>query len=153
MLKTSIKHNTCNILADITSVKLSSVKSNDYYKGYKQWFNGKFVPSYNQNESSIIGAYCKTYDTLLGFALLKHDGKESKISNLSPLVDGVGITQCLLDACEFYFENDYDIYIPNVANDLIKKVDKLGFHHVLQNQSLDGTIQHKFIKPRNISWI
>lgn len=85
------------------------------------------------------------------FKVYKANGKLD--SKVVAVFDGVGITQCLLDACEFYFENDYDIYIPNVANDLIKKVDKLGFHHILQNQSLDGTIQHKFIKPRNISWI
>lgn len=153
MLKIKIEHNHPNSLSLINDVNKKSIKSSEYYKGYNTWYTDKFIPSYLKNESSIITTYCKTYKTMIGFALVKHDLNESKISNLSPLIDGVGITQALLDSCEFIISNDYDIYIPDQAKNLIEKVKKLGFHHIDTNFSNDNTKQHKFSKPKNISWI
>lgn len=152
MLKVHIEHNRPDALQLIERVNNSSIKSSHYYPDYDQWFKHKFIPNHLQGKASIITTHCKTYDTLLGFCLLKHDG-EVKISNLSPLVDGVGVTQCLLDGCEFVFNQDYDIYIPEQALALIEKVKVLGFHHVEMGLSNDQTKQHKFTKPRNISWI
>lgn len=153
MLKTKIEHNHDDALNNINLINNKSIKSSEYYKGYNTWFNEKFIPSYINKESSIVTIHCKTYNTMLGFALLKHDLSECKISNLSPLVDGVGITQALLDSCEFILDKDYDIYIPDQAIDLISKVKNLGFHHINMNISNDNTKQHKFSKPKNISWI
>lgn len=127
MLKIKIEHNHPNSLSLINDVNKKSIKSSEYYKGYNTWYTDKFIPSYLKNES--------------------------KISNLSPLIDGVGITQALLDSCEFIISNDYDIYIPDQAKNLIEKVKKLGFHHIDTNFSNDNTKQHKFSKPKNISWI
>ncbi len=152
MLKTHIVHNHPHALQLIEQVRTRSIKSSHYYPEYNQWFKHKFTPNYFQDKASIITIHCKTYDTLLGFCLLKHAG-EVKISNLSPLVDGVGVTQCLLDGCEFVLDQDYDIYIPDQALALIQKVKALGFHHVEVGLSNDLTRQHKFTKPRNISWI
>lgn len=152
MLKVSIQHNREGVLEEIKQVNLKSIKSNDFYSEYPTWFNNKFIPSYELGLSSIMSVHCKTYGTLLGFSLLKHN-EETKISNLSPMVDGVGITQALMDGIEFFFSKDYDIYIPNQAQDLIAKVKHLGFHHVEENLSKDLTQQHKFTKPKNISWI
>ena len=142
MLKVSIQHNREGVLEEIKQVNLKSIKSNDFYSEYPTWFNNKFIPSYELGLSSIMSVHCKTYGTLLGFSLLKHN-EETKISNLSPMVDGI----------EFFFSKDYDIYIPNQAQDLIAKVKHLGFHHVEENLSKDLTQQHKFTKPKNISWI
>lgn len=152
MLKLNIQHNAEMALELINGVSHSSIKSHHYYHGYREWFINKFSPAYREGKASILTTHCKTYNTLLGFCLLKHD-EEVKISNLSPLVDGVGITQSLLDSCEFVLDKDYDIYIPDQASDLISKVKVLGFHHVEVGLSKDLTQQHKFSKPKNISWI
>lgn len=153
MLKTKIEHNHPDSLNLINQINNKSIKSSEYYQGYNQWFRDKFTPSFINGDSSIVTVHCKMYNTMLGFALLKHDSNECKISNLSPLVDGVGITQALLDSVEFIIPNDYDIYIPEQAIDLISKVKNLGFHHINMNLSNDNTKQHKFSKPKNISWI
>lgn len=152
MLKTTILHNATGVLDELSGVKRSAVKSSHYYAGYNRWFEDTFKPAFIQGQSSVVSCYCKTYQTLIGFALLKHN-EEVKISNLSPLVDGVGITQTLLDACDFIFCKDYDIYVPEGAVDLAAKLKALGFHYVDTNLSKDLTNQLKFTKPRNISWI
>lgn len=153
MLRTTLQHNAKGALDLIQNVKAKSIKSSHYYEGYSDWLINKFIPSYNSGNSSIITTHCKCYDTLIGFCLLKHDSQEVKISNLSPLVDGVGITQSLLDGCEFVLDRDYDIYVPSQASDLLDKLQRIGFHHVEQCVSTDGTFQHKLTKPRNISWL
>lgn len=152
MLKINIQHNHEDALNFICGVNNQSVKSNHFYNGYIDWFRNTFMMQFKEGKASIITAHCKTYNTLIGFGLIKHD-TETKISNLSPLVDGVGVTQCLLDSCDFILTKDYDIFIPEQAIELIQKVKTLGFHFVEENLSNDLTKQLKFSKPRNITWI
>lgn len=152
MLKTTILHNATGVLDELSLVKRNAVKSSHYYAGYNRWFEDTFKPAYDRGQTSVLTCYCKTYQTLIGFALLKHH-EEIKISNLSPLVDGVGVTQALLDASDFIFCKDYDIYVPDGANDLIAKLKGLGFHYDGVSLSKDLTSQLKFSKPRNISWL
>lgn len=152
MLKVVIEHNRDGILDMVLGVHKSSIISANLYSGYNEWFNAKFVPSFKIGASSIISVHDKKHGTLLGFSLVKHSD-EFKISNLSPLVDGVGMSQCLLDGVEFFMDKDYDIYIPEQAEALISRVKALGFHYVGSDLSKDLTKQHRFTKPRNISWI
>lgn len=150
MLKLAVKTNVENA---VSLIGRKDVKSAHYYSAYADWLDNRFIPSYHNGESTIVTAHCKTYDTVVGFALLKHNSEEVKISNLSPLVDGVGVSQALLDSVDFVLNSDYDIYIPVGADRLIRKVKQLGFHHVEEGISGDGCVQHHFTKPRNITWI
>lgn len=153
MLKTSIYINSDNAIDIIKNQ--SNVISSKYYKGYHNWLYNKFIPNYEKGECSIITAHDKTYKTLVGFALIKHNKEENKLCNLSPLLDGVGITQLLLETTDFILPDDYYIDVPvNLqANRLTKKLIENGYENVLQNLSKDNTIQNRLYKPRNIKWV
>lgn len=152
MLKLILRNDSENAVNLISNVN-GTVKSEHYYSGYSDWLRHKFIPSYQRGDSSILTAHCKTYNTLLGFALLKHDTEEFKISNLSPLVDGIGITQALLEGSDFTLTGDYKINIPLEAVNLIKRVKELKFELLEQSYSNDQTKQLTFIKARNLQWI
>ena len=96
----------------------------------------------------------KRYGTLLGFALLKV-GDENKVCNLSPLVDGVGMTQALLDSALLYFSKDFSIDVPLISGTikLHSKLKELGFEVVSSGYSNDRTEQMTYMKDRNIGWI
>ena len=64
------------------------------------------MPSYRLGGRDVISVRDKRYNTLLGFAMVKI-GDENKICNLSPLIDGVGVTQALLDSALLYFSKDF----------------------------------------------
>lgn len=153
MLKVTMQHNAPNALGLIEQVHIASIKSSHYYSGYAKWFADKFVPSYSAGGSSILSAHCKEYNTLIGFCLLKHEPDEVKISNLSPLINGVGVAQCLLEGCDLILAKDYDIHVPAQATALLNKLENLGFDKVSSCLSSDGTVQYKLSKARNISWI
>ena len=96
----------------------------------------------------------KRYGTLLGFALLKI-GTENKICNLSPLVDGVGMTQAILDASLLYYNRDFTIDVP-ITPETIKlhsKLHSLGFEALHHGLSKDHVSQITYIKDRNLGWI
>lgn len=153
MLRTSIYVNSSNAIEIIKNQ--SNVISAKYYKGYHEWLNKKFIPNYEKGNCSIITAHDKTYKTLVGFALVKHDEEENKLCNLSPLLDGVGITQLLLESVDFVLPNDYyvDVPINQQADKLSEKLIKNGYENVLQNLSKDNTMQNRLYKPRNIKWV
>lgn len=153
MLRTSIYVNSSNSIEIIKNQ--SNVISAKYYKGYHEWLNNKFIPNYEKGNCSIITAHDKTYKTLVGFALVKHDEEENKLCNLSPLLDGVGITQLLLESVDFVLPNDYyvDVPINQQADRLSEKLIKNGYENVLQNLSKDNTMQNRLYKPRNIKWV
>lgn len=153
MLRTSIYVNSSNAIEIIKNQ--SNVISAKYYKGYHEWLNNKFIPNYEKGNCSIITAHDKTYKTLVGFALVKHDEEENKLCNLSPLLDGVGITQLLLETVDFVLPNDYyvDVPINQQADRLSEKLIKNGYENVLQNLSKDNTMQNRLYKPRNIKWV
>lgn len=129
------------------------VKSAHYYRDYNKWLVNKFIPSWESGNSTILTAHCKVYNGLVGFALLKHDKEEVKISNLSPLIDGVGVTQALLDAADFTLDKDYSINIPMDATALIDRVKQLKFELLGKTCSKDQTEQLTFIKQRNLKWL
>ncbi len=153
MLKTSIYVNSHNAVDVIKNQ--SNVISAKYYKGYHDWLNKKFIPNYEKGLCSIITAHDKTYKTLVGFALLKHNSEENKLCNLSPLLDGVGITQLLLESVDFVLPNDYYVDVPiNIqANKLSDKLLKNGYESIHVNLSSDSTLQNRLYKPRYIQWI
>lgn len=154
MLKLSLRNREENIIQELRQLRKPQIKSKDYYPGYDLWFENRFMPSYLVGERDVISLRDKKYNTLLGFCLLKV-GDENKICNLSPLVDGVGITQTLLDSTVHYFNKDYTIDVP-LLNDTVKlhqKLKQLGFEILSSGFSNDRTAQITYIKPKNLTWI
>lgn len=153
MLKTVIKNEQTNLISNIFLLPDRAIKSRNYYPGFNNWLENKFIPNVGIDRD-ILSCHDKKYDTLLGFTLVKF-GKENKICNLSPLVDGVGITQVLLDTAHFYFNNDYviDVPITNETTCLHSKLKQLGFEITSFNNSCDSTNQITYSKIKNIGWI
>lgn len=154
MLKLTITNNDPYIGSEIAQLSNTQVKSRLYYPGFDHWFSKQFIPGLSNGERDVISVRDKRYETLVGFCLLKK-GVENKICNLSPLLDGVGITQVLLDSSLMYFNNDFTIDVP-LRTDTIKlhhKLKSLGFVVSCENQSSDHTTQLTYIKPQNIGWV
>lgn len=154
MIKLSIVNRENDILDELIHLNQQQVKSRVYYPGFKTWFDNVFTPSYLQGDRDVISVRDKRYGTLLGFALLKV-GNENKICNLSPLVDGVGMTQAILDASLLYYNKDFTIDVP-ITPETVKLHDKLntlGFERIEQTLSKDHVNQITYIKDRNIGWI
>lgn len=153
MLKLTLKNEDVLAIDDIVRLSGKSIKSKVFYPGFDTWLHTKFLPGLGKDRD-IITCRDKRYDTLIGFALLKQ-GEENKLCNLSPLIDGGGITQVLLDTCHFYFDQDYTIDVPLLeeTRKLHDKLNQLGFELLQQNTSQDLTIQKTYIKAKNIGWI
>lgn len=153
MLKLTLKNEDLSAIDDIVRLSGKSIKSKVFYPGFDTWLHTKFLPGLG-HDRDIVTCRDKRYDTLIGFALLKR-GEENKLCNLSPLIDGVGITQVLLDTCHFYFDQDYTIDVPLLeeTRKLHDKLNQLGFELLQQNTSQDLTIQKTYIKAKNIGWI
>lgn len=142
------------MLDELIHLNQQQVKSRVYYPGFGSWFDNVFAPSYLQGDRDVISVRDKRYGTLLGFALLKV-GNENKICNLSPLVDGVGMTQAILDASLLYYTKDFTIDVP-ITPETIKlhsKLNTLGFEVMEHGFSKDHVKQITYIKDRNIGWI
>lgn len=154
MIKLSIVNRENDILDELIHLNQQQVKSRVYCPGVETWFDNVFTPSYLQGDRDVISVRDKRYGTLLGFALLKV-GNENKICNLSPLVDGVGMTQAILDASLLYYNKDFTIDVP-ITPETVKLHDKLntlGFERIEQTLSKDHVNQITYIKDRNIGWI
>ena len=108
LIKLSIVNRENDILDELMHLNNRQVKSRVYYPGFSYWFDQVFIPSYNVGDRDVITVRDKRYGTLLGFALLKV-GAETKRCNLSPLVDGVGMTQTILDSALLYYNRDFTI--------------------------------------------
>lgn len=154
MLKISASNSDHRILDEIEALSDRALKSRLFYPGFQDWFDNKFKPGLEDGTRTIISLRDKRYDTLLGFSLLKND-RESKICNLSPLIDGVGITQALLDVSLFYFSSDFTIDVPinSETARLHEKLKVLNFDRLTQSTSYDNIEQITYIFPRNISWL
>lgn len=155
MLKLSIREGSHLDIDEIHHLSTRAIKSKAFYQGFNQWFDQTFIPGINKGERTILSVRDKRYDTLTGFALLKHTQDEYKLCNLSPLLDGVGITQVLLDVSLFYFDKDFliDVPIQLETKQLHSKLRTLGFEIINSNHSTDATSQLTYIKPVNVSWI
>ena len=154
MIKLSIVNREDNILDELIHLNQQQVKSRVYYPGFGYWFDQVFIPSYNVGDRDVITVRDKRYGTLLGFALLKV-GAENKICNLSPLVDGVGMTQAILDSALLYYNRDFTIDVP-ITSETIKlhsKLHSLGFEALHHGLSKDHVSQITYIKDRNLGWI
>lgn len=154
MIKLSIVNREDNILDELIHLNQQQVKSRVYYPGFSYWFDQVFIPSYNVGDRDVITVRDKRYGTLLGFALLKV-GAENKICNLSPLVDGVGMTQAILDSALLYYSHDFTIDVP-ITPETIKlhsKLHSLGFETLHHGLSKDHVSQITYIKDRNLGWI
>ena len=154
MIKLSIVNREDNILDELIHLNQQQVKSRVYYPGFSYWFDQVFIPSYNVGDRDVITVRDKRYGTLLGFALLKV-GAENKICNLSPLVDGVGMTQAILDSALLYYNRDFTIDVP-ITLETIKlhsKLHSLGFEALHHGLSKDHVSQITYIKDRNLGWI
>ncbi len=154
MIKLSIINRENDILDELIHLNKQQVKSRVYYPGFGLWFNNVFTPSYLDGGRDVITVRDKRYGTLLGFALLKI-GTENKICNLSPLVDGVGMTQAILDASLLYYSKDFTIDVP-ITPETVKlhsKLNTLGFEAIEHGLSKDHVRQITYIKDRNLSWI
>ena len=154
MIKLSIVNREDNILDELIHLNQQQVKSRVYYPGFSYWFDQVFIPSYNVGDRDVITVRDKRYGTLLGFALLKV-GAENKICNLSPLVDGVGMTQAILDSALLYYNRDFTIDVP-ITSETIKlhsKLHSLGFEALHHGLSKDHVSQITYIKDRNLGWI
>ncbi len=154
MIKLSIVNREDNILDELIHLNQQQVKSRVYYPGFSYWFDQVFIPSYNVGDRDVITVRDKRYGTLLGFALLKV-GVENKICNLSPLVDGVGMTQAILDSALLYYSRDFTIDVP-ITPETIKlhsKLHSLGFEALYRGLSKDHVSQITYIKDRNLGWI
>lgn len=154
MIKLSIVNREDNILDELIHLNQQQVKSRVYYPGFSYWFDQVFIPSYNVGDRDVITVRDKRYGTLLGFALLKV-GAENKICNLSPLVDGVGMTQAILDSALLYYNRDFTIDVP-ITPETIKlhsKLHSLGFEALHHGLSKDHVSQITYIKDRNLGWI
>lgn len=154
MLKISASNSDSEVLGQIESLTEHSIRSKLFYPGFGDWFSNTFKPGLESGDRSIISLRDKRYGTLLGFSLLK-TGQEEKICNLSPLVDGVGVTQALLDVSLFYFNKDFTIDVPLNAETqrLHQKLKTLGFDRLAQTMSVDRTEQITYVFPKNISWL
>ncbi len=154
MLKLNIRNREDDILDEITRTSQLQVKSRVYYPGFDEWLQNRFMPSYRLGGRDVISVRDKRYNTLLGFAMVKI-GDENKICNLSPLIDGVGMTQALLDSALLYFSKDFSIDVPLLSetHKLHLKLKKLGFEVVGSSFSNDNTAQVTYMKERNIGWI
>lgn len=153
MLKLSIRNGDIDCIQSVISLPGRTIKSKQYYKGFDQWLLGKVIPNIGIDRD-VISCRCKKYDTLLGFAVIKY-GNENKLCNLSPMVDGVGLTQALLESSHLFFTSDYSIDVP-LINDTTRLRDKLlsmGFDQLDTNISNDNTNQITYKKARNICWI
>lgn len=154
MIKLSIVNRENDILDELIHLNNQQIKSRVYYPGFGDWFDHVFVPGYVNGGRDVITVRDKRYGTLLGFALLK-TGSENKICNLSPLVDGAGMTQAILDASLLYYNEDFTIDVP-LTLDTVKlhsKLNSLGFEILTHSRSTDNTDQITYIKPQNISWL
>ena len=154
MIKLSIVNREDNILDELIHLNQQQVKSRVYYPGFSYWFDQVFIPSYNVGDRDVITVRDKRYGTLLGFALLKV-GAENKICNLSPLVDGVGMMQAILDSALLYYNRDFTIDVP-ITSETIKlhsKLHSLGFEALHHGLSKDHVSQITYIKDRNLGWI
>ena len=154
MIKLSIVNRENDILDELMHLNKQQVKSRVYYPGFGIWFNDVFTPSYINGDRDVITVRDKRYGTLLGFALLKV-GAENKICNLSPLVDGVGMTQAILDSALLYYNRDFTIDVP-ITSETIKlhsKLHSLGFEALHHGLSKDHVSQITYIKDRNLGWI
>lgn len=153
MIKINMRNEDNRVIDQIIQLPSLSIKSKGFYTGFETWLQTKFIPGIGFDRD-IISCRDKKYDTLIGFTLIKH-GKENKICNLSPMLDGVGITQALLDACHFYFDKDYIIDVPllNDTSKLHTKLQELGFEIIESNMSQDKIAQVTYGKIRNISWL
>ena len=154
MIKLSIVNREKDILDELIHLNKQQVKSRVYYPGFGLWFNNVFAPSYLDGGRDVITVRDKRYGTLLGFALLKI-GTENKICNLSPLVDGVGMTQAILDSALLYYNRDFTIDVP-ITSETIKlhsKLHSLGFEALHHGLSKDHVSQITYIKDRNLGWI
>ena len=153
MLKTTIRNRDDQVIESILNNE-SFIKSRNFYPGFDGWFRNRFMPEYENGTRDIISVRCKTYKTLLGFSLIKY-GDEAKICNLSPMVDGIGITQAMLDSSLFYLDGEFTIDVP-LINDTERLNDKLihlGFDKVMVGLSNDNTLQQTFVKHANLKWI
>lgn len=156
MHKLSVRdHSTdINIVEELTALTSRQVLSRGYYSGYSKWFENTFLPGLETAEREIISFRDKEYDTLVGFALLKR-GVENKLCTISPLVNGLGITQAILDTSLFYFDKDFIVDVP--LNDktfkLHQRLKAIGFEIYSYGFSEDKTPQITYVKPMNISWI
>lgn len=155
MLKLDIREGSLLDIVEINRLSSVTIKSKSFYKGFNQWFNETFTPGLGSGERSVLSVRDKRYGTLVGFSLLKRSHDEYKLCNLSPLLDGVGITQVLLDASLFYFDKDFTIDVPlnPETQALHSKLKHLGFESLNYNQSTDATLQQTYIKPVNLSWL
>lgn len=153
MLKTTIRNKDEQVIDAILN-NGSFIKSRNFYPGFDKWFLNRFMPEYQEGGRDIISVRCKTYNTLLGFSLIKY-GDDSKICNLSPMVDGVGITQAMLDSSLFFLEGQFTIDVPLLTDTarLSDKLVRLGFDKLMVGLSNDNTIQQTFIKHTNLKWI
>lgn len=154
MIKLSIVNRENDILDELIHLNQQQVKSRVINPGLGSWFDNVFAPSYLQGDRDVISVRDKRYGTLLGFALLKV-GNENKICNLSPLVDGVGMTQAILDASLLYYSKDFTIDVP-ITPETIKlhsKLNTLGFEVLEHGLSKDHVSQITYIKDRNLGWI
>lgn len=153
MLKTTVR-NQDDLIIDQVILRGSFIKSRMFYPGFDEWFINKFMPDYKLGNRDIISVRCKTYKTLLGFSLIKY-GDDAKICNLSPMVDGVGITQTMLDSTLFFMEGDFTIDVPlnNDTERLRSKLLQLGFNMLDIGISNDLTKQQSFHKHYNLRWI
>ena len=154
MIKLSIVNRENDILDELMHLNKQQVKSRVYYPGFGIWFNDVFTPSYINGDRDVITVRDKRYGTLLGFALLKI-GDENKICNLSPLVDGVGMSQAILDASLLYYSKDFTIDVP-ITPETLKlhsKLNTLGFEVLEHGLSKDHVSQITYIKDRNLGWI
>lgn len=154
MIKLDIRNQESNILDELLHLTKNQVKSRIYYPGFDEWFKLRFMPSYLLGERDVVSLRDKRYGTLVGFCLLS-TGTEKKICNLSPLIDGVGLTQALLDSCCLYFKDDFIIDVPlnQETSKLHDKLQYLGFNEYNDAPSQDGVSQITYIKSSNISWI
>jgi hypothetical protein len=153
MVKLNLRTEDMCAISHIQQLSSLAIKSKSFYSGFDTWLTAKFIPGLGIDRE-IISCRDKKYDTLIGFTLLKV-GSENKICNLSPMVDGVGITQALLDTCHFYFDKDYIIDVPllNETSRLHSKLQELGFEIIESNVSVDNTSQLTYAKIKNLGWI
>lgn len=153
MIRTTIRNRDESVIDTILNNQ-SFIKSRLFYPDFNDWFHSTFMPQYQEGVRDVISVRCKTYNTLLGFSLIKY-GKEAKICNLSPMLDGAGITQAMLDSSLFFLDGEFTIDVP-LNKDTAKlstKLLHLGFDKLDLNLSKDNTIQQTYVKHSNLKWV